>query len=442
MKVKNLTGKALALGVLAVGAAVILAFFYTVAGGKLPFSGHRYTIVVKMDQPQQLLKHADVRAAGVKVGTVRNLVNRGPVADVTLELDSELAPVYRNATVLVRQKTLVGENYVDLTRGHPRTGTIADGGVLPLQNAKDAVPIDDVLRSLNPTVRRDISRNLRSLGTAFDGTSPAVNRLFANLGPALDSGSTVMGVLDQQREQVARLVDNTATVLQAVADRGQDVQTLVRSAKQTAEAVASRDQRLEEGLELLPPTLSQARSSVAKLSRFSGRATPVVSDLRVALVDLRPAIADLRPAATAATSLFRALPPLLKRAEPLLARLRTFSATVPPALPKIAAFLKEANPFLAYLKPYSRDIGGALANFGTPSGQDRFGSFARCGCAVGERSLSNYTPEMEKAVKALTDAGLIPTAAKMVNNPLRTPDAQPNSTTPFLGKYPRIEADK
>jgi ABC-type transporter Mla subunit MlaD len=331
---------------------------------------------------------------------------------------------------------------VDLSRGHPRAGAIPDGGVLPLRQVKEAVPIDDVLRSLDPTTRRHIRRNMRLLGSAFEDRGRYTSKLFANLGPALDHGGTVMGVLDDQRDQVADLIEHTGTVLQAIADRTGDVHTLVRSAKQTAEAVAQRDEQLGQTLDQLPPTLRQARSSVARLSGFSGRATPVVSDLRVALGDLYPAIRDLRPTATAGRRLFEALPPLLRRAEPLLTRLRTFSTTVPPALPQITAFFNEANPFLAYLKPYYRDIGGAMANFGAPSGRDRLGSFARCGCAVGDRSFANWTPEMRKAVAPLLDGGLVANMAQMTNNPLRPPGAQPDGSKPFVGKYPRIETDK
>src|SRR2546425_1160786 len=141
MKVANLSGKMLGLAVVTLGALLIAAYYYKAAGGDLPFSGHHYTVGATVREPQDLQKHADVRADGVKVGSVQAMDPVGSFAHVKLRIDKAIVPLYRDATVLVRQKTLVGENYIEVTRGHPSAGKLPDGASLPLSQDQQAVPI-------------------------------------------------------------------------------------------------------------------------------------------------------------------------------------------------------------------------------------------------------------------------------------------------------------
>src|SRR4051794_33479090 len=149
MRVSHLAGKMLGLGLVTAGAIAILVYYYGAAGGRLPLSGKGYTVGATVREPQGLVKHADVRASGVKVGSVEQITPVGSSARLQLRLDKDVSPVYRDATVLVRQKTLVGENYIELTRGHPRAGRLPEGGTLPISHDQDAVPLDRILNSLD-----------------------------------------------------------------------------------------------------------------------------------------------------------------------------------------------------------------------------------------------------------------------------------------------------
>jgi phospholipid/cholesterol/gamma-HCH transport system substrate-binding protein len=446
MKVGNLGAKALGVGVIMFGAALILAYFYTAAGGKLRIGDGGVYKVSAVTQPQQILKHADVRRAGVKIGEVSNVTNRttgnGTLAILEMELDEEHSPIYRNATVTVRQKTLVGENYVDLNPGNPAAGEVPKKSTLPLSQDQEVAPVDKILNALDEKTRKQISHNLQVLGAGWKGRSKDWNRLLGALKPTFADGGRVMGILEEQKEQVAALVDQTGTVLQAIANRTADMRTLVRSAKTAAEAVARRDSTLAEGLDEFPSTLRQARGSVAKLSGFASRATPVVGDLRVALRELQPVFTKLEPTARSTRQLFDELPPLLKVADPMLNRLRTFSGAAGPALPHLEASLREINPALTYLKPYNRDLGSALANFGSVLAYDQQGAIGSCGCPVSDRSWSNWTPEMRRAVAVLLDQGILRQFLHVANNPVRKPGRLPNAGEPFSGTYPRVTADK
>jgi phospholipid/cholesterol/gamma-HCH transport system substrate-binding protein len=230
--------------------------------------------------------------------------------------------------------------------------------------------------------------------------------------------------------------------MQAIADRTSDMRGLIRDAKTTAEAVQRRDSALADGLGELPATLRQARGSVAKLSGFSTRATPVVSDLRVTLADLSPVFTKLEPTAVSTRKLFDELSPLLKVADPMLARLRRFSNASAPTIPSLDAALRQVTPALAYLKPYNRDLGAALANFGDSLAYGPLGGEQSCGCPVSDRSFSNWTPAMRAAVSVLLDQGILARFNHVDNNPVRKPNRLPNAGEPFTGTYPRVAADK
>jgi phospholipid/cholesterol/gamma-HCH transport system substrate-binding protein len=438
MKASNLGAKMVGLGLIALGAVIILAYYYGAAGGTLPFSGSKYAVSATVREPQGLQKHADVRASGVKVGSVDDIKPVGSFAQVKLKLDKNVAPLYRDATVLVRQKTLVGENYIEISRGHARSGALPDGASLPLSQDQEAVPLDRILNSLDAKTRKHISATLQGLGASFSGRASDTNRLLAALRPTLTDGSQVTSILDSQRAQVTDIVDQAGTIFQAVSDRSSAMRSLITSAKSTAQAVAARDAALRESFAQFPSTLNQAKSSVAKLSRFSTRATPVVDELRSGLVALRPVLADLKPTADATKRLFDQLGPLLKVANPMLSRLRTFSDAAGPTFPALNTMLRQVNPALDYLKPYSKDAVAFTSNFGLNHFYDQSGALGYCTCPINDRSFSNWTPAMRKAVSVLLDEGLISKLVHVDNNPVRKPGLLPKSNAPFSGTYPRV----
>jgi ABC-type transporter Mla subunit MlaD len=380
------------------------------------------------------------------VGSVSNITNvatpQGTIADVQMQLDPNYAPIYKNATVLIRQKTLVGENYVQITRGLPPAGRVADGGTLRLSHDLESVPVDKILNALTPPVRSEVRTDLQSLGAGVNHEGTNLNQFLGALEPTVYNGGRVLQVLNGQRAQLANVVSQTATVMQAIANRTQDLRTLITAGMRTARAVANRDTALQQSLIQLPSTLAQARTSVTTLASFSGLATPVIANLRVALRNLGPVIHDLGPTAAAARRLFDDLPPFLQVANPLLTRLKSFSRSATPAVPSIEALLRQTNPALAYLEPYYKEIAGFLENFGNGIQKENgTGDYiGRCLCPISVQSYSGFTPQEQALVQALIKAGGLGGIANPTANPLRQPGLLPAADTPFTGTYPRITA--
>jgi phospholipid/cholesterol/gamma-HCH transport system substrate-binding protein len=441
MPVSNLRGKVALVVAFAVVCAAIFVYLFSAAGGNLRVA-QPYRVTVSVANAFQLVPNADVRAAGVKIGKVQRIdSDDGRVARVRIELEDDQAPVYRDARVLVRTKTLVGENYLDLEPGTPAAGRVPDNGSLPLRNAQDAVQLDQILSAMDARTRRSVSVNLRALGAGTGARGADLNRIFGAAKRLTVGGGRALAVLDAQRGQVARVVDDAGQVLQALGERRDDLRGFARTARQTAQAVGARDAQLAALVRELPATLRRARSSARTLGSFSGRATPVLSDLRAATRDLTPVMRDLGPVAADARELLTDVPRLTARVDPLLRRLRTFAAATRGAIGPLDGVLRQAGPAVAHLARYNKEIGAFFAGFGSAlDTNDAVGRIGRVHAQIGESSFGALGPSARKALDALLAAGAVTKIHQVRSNPYPAPGTV-GAPQPFDGHYPDLQPD-
>jgi phospholipid/cholesterol/gamma-HCH transport system substrate-binding protein len=425
MRIEHRAAKLTVLGLFLLACLTMFFFLYRSAGGSLPFQD-QYEVKAVLPTSFNIVPNSDVRRAGVKIGKVTDITNRGPNGLVTMQIDKDKAPLYRDATVLLRTKTLVGENYIDVKPGNPKTGKLDKGSTVPIERAGEAVQLDQILDTLDSETRAEIRKNLDGLGPGFDGRGEDVNRLFAAMRPTIVQGGIVAGILRNQKGQVGRLVDNAGELLRAFGDRTQQVRVLARQAKTTAQVVAARDKEFGAAIDELEPTLRQAQFSVDKLGGFSTRATPVFRNLRVASTGLTPLFKDLRPAAYLGRQLFGEIPGLSKNLDPTLSSLKRFSPRLERAIQPIDSVVRQANPFLEYVTPYQREIGAFFGNVGSAVDiQDNISNMAHLLLLFGPSNFPGVLTENEqRAVKALIDAGAI---GKFYNVPKHNSYPKPGS---------------
>lgn len=440
MKVQHIGPKLIGIGAFTALCLTIFVGLLFTTGYRAPWS-NPYTLTVRVPKALQLVNNSDVRASGVKVGKVAKITDRGSQSDLELELDPKALPVYRDALVQVRTKTLVGENYIDLTRGSPRAGALPSGSKLPGSRAGETVQVDQILDALDPETRRHVQRTVRSFGAGLDGRGADLNASLAALQPTFQDGSRLMGVLAAQRTQLASLVQDAGDVMRSFGERSDAVRTLAAKLRQTAEAAASRDGEIRETVNELGPTLTQVRRSVTALGSLSRTATPVTSDLESSAADLVPAIRDLTPAARASRALVTEVRRILPDAEPLVRNLRVFATTAQPLAPAIDALLRQINPALAYLAPYNREFGAFFANVGAlVDTHDALGQLGRVHALVSEASLVNWSPAMRKALEALLTTSGLSKFKYHWTNPYPAPGTV-GDPKPATGDYTRVMPD-
>ena len=417
-------------------------YLFVAAGGRLRIE-KPYNAKALVPDTFNIVPNSDVRQDGVKIGRVNTVEPQGGLARIEFEIEKEEHQrLYRDAVIKVRTKTLVGESYLQVEPGTPASGKLESGAMLPLENNVESVPLERILSTFDPQTRSEIRRNMKGLGDGLRGKGGELNDLFGAMKPAVASGGRLMDVLEPQRRQTAALVDNTGEVLEAFGERTAAFRGLVVDAKRTAEVVAARDDRFREALSEIPATLDRARTSVARLSDFSGRATPTVRNLKTASVDLAPAVRDLEPTARQARTLFSELEPFLDRVTPLLAELRPASKSLQTFARPLDAVLRQTNPALDYLKDYAADITAFFSNVPAIIGaRDATGVKARVYPLVGPNQLTNITSAQRQMIEALVQAGSLQGLYNIRQNPFPKPGTIGNEQ-PFDGQYERVEADK
>jgi phospholipid/cholesterol/gamma-HCH transport system substrate-binding protein len=279
-----------------------------------------------------------------------------------MEIDPRYAPIPRNTKAMLRQKTLLGETFVELTPGRPGTGTLPDGAVLPRSQVLDVTQLDEVTRAFDPRTRRDLQRLVRGLALATNGHARDLNDALGNVGPFADDSTDMLRILDEQHGALRRVVRDTGVVLGAVSRRQGDLSGLVTAGDRVLSTTAARNRDLADAVRILPTTLAELRPTLDAVRQTAVLAAPVVSELRPAARALGPTLVDAR-----------SLAPDLERLFGDVDRVVTLSRTALPALTRIVEHarplmhilvptLQQAYPVVQYLERYKQEVVSAIAN--------------------------------------------------------------------------------
>jgi phospholipid/cholesterol/gamma-HCH transport system substrate-binding protein len=176
----------------------------------------------------------DVRIAGVKVGTVKEIaIIKGSDAEAdggdpplkqaeltfTVEEGTELTQATHAA---IRYRNLVGQRYLSLSQGEGDTGLLEEGETIPAVRTDEALDLTELFNGFKPL---------------FEALSPDdVNKLsFEVIQVFQGEGGTLEGLLR-----------STASVTDTLADRDQLIGDLLENLDFVLDHVADRDQQLSD----------------------------------------------------------------------------------------------------------------------------------------------------------------------------------------------------
>ncbi|MEN3285352.1 MAG: phospholipid/cholesterol/gamma-HCH transport system substrate-binding protein [Solirubrobacteraceae bacterium] len=332
----------------------LLLFLWLSFGGSIPLKPNGYRFKVAFPEATQLGVEADVRIAGVSVGKVRakEVDPAHPNRTVaTIEMQSRYAPVARDTRAILRQKSLLGETFVELTPGRPKqAGTVPEGGFLSDGRVADTVQLDEILDSLDPRTRASFRGWQQELSRAVAGRGRDLNDALGNLPQFAQDGNDLLTLLDAQSESVRGLVRGTGEVFGALTkDEGQ-LHDLIVNAGDTFDATARQQDALAEALRIFPTFLDESKLTFQRLERFSTDTDPLVQDLRPAAQDLTPTLRDLRALAPDLRTTFTNLDPLISASRTGMPALRDTLSQAKPLVGRLQPFLQELNPILQWLE--------------------------------------------------------------------------------------------
>lgn len=269
-----------AVGAVVVTVIVALVWFTFALGGGASADSRPYVLL--FDSALGLSVDNTVAIAGVKVGVVEDIAVDGRQARVTVRVDPTVT-LFADARAAVRQKTLLGEKYVDLDPGDaraPGATPLAAGAVLAAN--VPTVEIDAVIRDVSVLVAR------------LNNITPPLESAIARIDDAMkeQDGKALTGELVGALHDVRALVRATN---QVVATSGDDLQAVLAMARAKGPPLVDRLDTASARLDAL-----LAAVDPAEVKAFTARVGPaaqtaatnleqVTGDMKVAMLDVRDA---------------------------------------------------------------------------------------------------------------------------------------------------------
>jgi phospholipid/cholesterol/gamma-HCH transport system substrate-binding protein len=384
----------------------LLLFLWVTFGGPVPFKPESYRFTADFPEAITLQKEADVRIGGVTVGKVKD-ISLAPDSEcqkdpatcnttrATIEIQPQYAPISSDARAILRQKTLLGETYIEITpgsqvqpgqndvtsikdspqataqastidvgqlSGNDAPQPIPEGGHLAQTQVQDQTQIDEIFQGFDQPTRQAFQSWMQNAGIAINGRGLDLNDAFGNLGPFASDASDVLGTLRSQEQSLRTVVHDTGDVFAALTDHDQALAGAIVGANRTFGALASQSKALSDTFKIFPTFENESRLTLDRLRGFAIDARPVFHDLRPVARDLSPTLRDVRKLAPDATTLFHNFDPLIKASATGLPSLSSFLHELRPVMDGLDPFLSNFNPLVRWLDYQAPVVTDFLSN--------------------------------------------------------------------------------
>jgi len=215
-------------------------------------------------------KGDDIRVAGVKVGTVRDIaiVDRTR-ALITFSVD-ESTTVTEATHATIKYRNLVGQRYIALTQDVGSTTKLDAGGTIPIARTSPALDLTVLFNGFKPLFQAlspsDINQLSYEIVQVFQGEGGTLESLLAHT-------ASVTSTLADRDQVISDLVDNLSEVLDHVADRDQQLNELITTFRQFVGGLNSDSDAILGSLDQI------SELSVQTASLVKGIRSPLVADI-------------------------------------------------------------------------------------------------------------------------------------------------------------------
>jgi phospholipid/cholesterol/gamma-HCH transport system substrate-binding protein len=253
---------------------------------------HPFTVKARFKDVLDLVPQSGVKVNEVPVGRVEDirLAPDGWTAEVTMLINGDV-DLPANALAMLRQSSLLGEKYVELSPPPPdkANGRLADKALIPIERTNRNTDIEEVLGALSMLLNGGGIEQLQSiaqeLNNALTGNESDIRRTLGSVDTlvstldesksditrAIDGVNRLAGTLNNERDQLAGAIDSLGPGLKVLTDqRGQLVRMLqsLQSLSDVAVRTVDASQAdLVADLKALTPALSKLGEAGADLPK-------------------------------------------------------------------------------------------------------------------------------------------------------------------------------
>jgi virulence factor Mce-like protein len=305
--------------ILVVAVAVYLSY---IAENGLPFVP-TYDINVDVKSAGQLIKNADVRVGGARVGQILTITPEPatrawphPFARLGLRLERGLAPLPSDTRYRVRLASVLGGNYLEIVPGRDRRGGLADGGTFTLSTRTSRnhdlgfVDLDQAFQTFGPRTRRGLRGSLAGLGDAVAGRGAQLNDSIVALDGLMRPLQNVLGLLAAPDTRLTQFIGGLAGTTGALAPVAPTLDSLLRNGATTLAALSRAS--LGQTIDQLPPTESLSTAVLSRSQPVLAQAARIARELRPGAALLPLASERVDQIVTAATPVFAKVPKLAR----------------------------------------------------------------------------------------------------------------------------------
>lgn len=354
LKAARRRAMAYGLVVLAVFAGVLWAAIS--AGGGLP-GGAKTQVRAAFEESGSLVVGDDVRIGNVRVGRISDLVLDGDQPVVTLTLDEE-RDVYKDATASINARSSLGQKYVDLNPGDPRTGPLPSSEVIPASRTTDASDLADLLDVLDEPTRDALGSTLREVGGGAVGHQRDLADASAALPDVLnDLGGASRALAADGGRDMEALLTEADDLSRSFADRHQDLARLNGDLATTLGALnADKGGALAATLDRAPAALRDTRAALHTLRQPLDDTTAAMSGLRPGVRALGEATPDVRGVLREGLRPLGKVPAVADQAKPTVDGLTKVLDDARPLAPQLARTFANARQPVEYMSPYAPEV--------------------------------------------------------------------------------------
>jgi len=355
-------GRILVMAIFTLSCFGLLLYLWSAFGGPVPLKPHGYRFETSFAEATQLAQEADVRISGVNVGRVKKIDLGDGRTNATIELQDEYAPLPQDSRAILRQKTLLGETYVELTPGTKTAPDIPEGGTLEAAQVAPTVELDEILRAFNKETREGFQVWQQDLGKGIEGQGQGFNEFLGVLPEFASSTNAILQILNSQERATREAIKNTGVVFDALTERGDQLSQWIDSSNQLLTTTARRDDSLRALWQAFPTFIDESNLALRDLEKYAENTTPLLRDLKPVGTQLSNVLVQASGLAPDFKEFFIGLNRLIPASRKGLPASSRFLDDTRNLFAQLDPFLRNINPFFRFLGQYKRELAAMVAN--------------------------------------------------------------------------------
>jgi phospholipid/cholesterol/gamma-HCH transport system substrate-binding protein len=246
-----------------------------------------------------------VTIAGAKIGEISSVELHEGRAMVSMHLTPKYAHyIYRDATMLLRPKTGLKDETVEISPGNPATGRVTGGYTIPVTQTSPDGNLDELLAALDGETRAYLQELLAGAAQGLQGNGANLAATLKRFDPLAREFQEIGREVARRQYYVEHGIHNFRLLLEAFGSKDSQLAQLVDSSNAVFATFAAQDRAVQATLRELPGVLTQANHSFGKLATAAHLAGTT-------LHALEPFAKNLAPSESASVPFFRKTAPIL-----------------------------------------------------------------------------------------------------------------------------------